>query len=59
MENIPSAWYIVPTIGLLRDRYRGKGRPRKTDYGILPLPPMRSIENEIFKIVRVEKDHVV
>lgn len=29
-------WHIIPTLVIDREKYRGKGRPRKTDYRIYP-----------------------
>ena len=33
-----TAWYIVPHLIIDREKYRGKGRPRKSDYRMYPGP---------------------
>lgn len=39
--NKKSFWGIVPTLIIDREKYKGRGRPRKDDYRVFPHPDGR------------------
>ena len=55
MKKQYTKWYLVPKLIVDRNKYRGRGRPRKSDYRIYPNPDGSDLSEPIFKVSGLRK----